>query len=340
MARTTRLAEAALTETYQPQGMNVGREPRPAGRRRHRRSPARAPGAALERRHQLHAGGRQRARAARRPAGRPPSGCGRCSRGSPPSRPTPAPRHDLRSRRADRAPRATAPARRPPALAAAAHELDAVGGRAGRRPAPTARAAVPAPDRPLPWVLAIEEMAAVSGSLAVDAALVPGGDGGRRRGPGWGCAASISTARPRRATSAARDLAVAAVLVGLGRAAIDGALDGTARGQGRAAGRPEQQHWGVADAATELDAARLLLWRAATAAPAAGGWRAGGNGADAGAGRGRIGGGGGAARARRRRRGGRRRRSIGSPATWRRRRWCSAARTAKKRRSPPACCRG
>ena len=33
-------------------------------------------------------------------------------------------------------------------------------------------------------------------------------------------------------------------------------------------GKPEQQHWTVADAATELDAARLLLWRAATAASA------------------------------------------------------------------------
>ena len=58
------------------------------------------------------------------------------------------------------------------------------------------------------------------------------------------------------------------MLVGLGRAALEAALAAmrTAKTGG---GRPEQQQWTVADAATELEAARLLLWRAATA-PAAG----------------------------------------------------------------------
>ncbi len=149
-------------------------------------------------------------------------------------------------------------------LADAAHELDASAVVPGAARA-TARAAVPAPDLPLPWVVAIEEIAAVSGSLAVDAAL-PGGDGAGARS--WMGLRGVDLAGALRARDhAARDLAVAAVLVGLGRAAIDGALDGL-RAAKAAGGRPEQQHWGLADAATEVDAARLLLWRAATAVPA------------------------------------------------------------------------
>ena len=149
-------------------------------------------------------------------------------------------------------------------LAAAAHELDASAVMTGAARA-TARAAVPAPDPLLPWVVAIEEIAAVSGSLAVDAAL-PGGDGAGARS--WMGLRGVDLDGALRARDhAARDLAVAAVLVGLGRAAIDGALDGL-RAAKAAGGRPEQQHWGLADAATEVDAARLLLWRAATAVPA------------------------------------------------------------------------
>ena len=65
LMRLTRDAEMALTEAYHAAGHQRRHQPRPAGRRRHRRPPARAPGAALERRHQLHVGRRRDARAAR-----------------------------------------------------------------------------------------------------------------------------------------------------------------------------------------------------------------------------------------------------------------------------------
>ena len=64
LMRLTRHAEMALTEAYTPQGINVGINlGRPAGAGI-ARSPARAPRAALERRHQLHVRRRQHARAA------------------------------------------------------------------------------------------------------------------------------------------------------------------------------------------------------------------------------------------------------------------------------------
>jgi hypothetical protein len=154
-------------------------------------------------------------------------------------------------------------------LAAAAATIDHVA-----RIAPDARdharAALATTGDRLAWVIVVEELAVVSGSLAVDAALAlpPAEPEGR---PSWSGLRGIDIAAARDAApEAARDLAVAAVLIGLGRAALDVALGGlrAARGDG---GKPEQQHWTVADAATELDAARLLLWRATASAPAGAG---------------------------------------------------------------------
>ena len=131
-----------------------------------------------------------------------------------------------------------------------------------------ARAALaPASDR-FAWVLGVEELAAVSASLAVDAALVSGTTGPADSAPSWMGLRGVDLAAARAAaTGDAGDLAIAAVLVGLGRAALEAALAAmrTAKSGG---GRPEQQQWTVADAATELEAARLLLWRAATASAA------------------------------------------------------------------------
>ncbi len=52
-------SQAVLEERMRPQGFNIGHQPGPGGRRRHRRPPAHAPAAALGRRHQLHARARE-----------------------------------------------------------------------------------------------------------------------------------------------------------------------------------------------------------------------------------------------------------------------------------------
>jgi hypothetical protein len=125
-----------------------------------------------------------------------------------------------------------------------------------------ARAAVPAPAAALSWVVALEEIAVVSGSLAVDAAFPA--EGNAAGGPTWTGLRGLDLTRVPEADGARRDLAVAALLVGLGRGALDATLVAL-RAEREAGAKPEQQHWGVADAATELDAARLLVWRAASA---------------------------------------------------------------------------
>ncbi|MEW6323247.1 MAG: acyl-CoA dehydrogenase family protein, partial [Acidobacteriota bacterium] len=62
-------------------------------------------------------------------------------------------------------------------------------------------------------------------------------------------------------------LAVAAVAVGLGRAALEEALTVLrASGDRPGGGVEERPHWVLADAATELDAARLLVHQAAAEA--------------------------------------------------------------------------
>ena len=130
-------------------------------------------------------------------------------------------------------------------------------------------AALAAPSDRLAWVLGLEEMAAVSGSLAVDAALGPG-PGAAGPGPGtWMGLRGVDIAAARAARQgAAGDLAVAAVLVGLARGALDTALAGIRAASPRES-KPEQQHWPLADAATDLEAARLLIWRAASAGSSA-----------------------------------------------------------------------
>ena len=81
-ARSTRDAEMALTEAYQPAGHQRRHQPRPPGRRRHRRSHPHPPRAALDRRHEFHVG-RRRARACcRRTCGKRSRDCSRFSSGS------------------------------------------------------------------------------------------------------------------------------------------------------------------------------------------------------------------------------------------------------------------
>jgi hypothetical protein len=122
-------------------------------------------------------------------------------------------------------------------------------------------ALAPSADR-LAWTVGLEELAAASGSLAVDAAW-PAADPGRRE-PWAGLRGAAALPATVTAAGAEGVLGVAAVLVGLGRAAVETALVRlrAARADG---GKPEYEHWGIADAATELDAARLLVWQAAAA---------------------------------------------------------------------------
>ena len=111
----------------------------------------------------------------------------------------------------------------------------------------------------------IEELARGSASAAARAALDAA------------CPSVLAGLRGVPQVSAPEDrhhLAIAAVCLGIGRAALDQAID-TAKARGdRPAGDPaDPPHWALADAATEIDAARLLLHAAAAgrglSAPAA-----------------------------------------------------------------------
>jgi alkylation response protein AidB-like acyl-CoA dehydrogenase len=106
-------------------------------------------------------------------------------------------------------------------------------------------------------VLMIEELAAASGAVAVSAAL--GFDGPLAEFAG------LRGARVAAAPGDREHLAMAAVCLGLGRAAMAAAIE-SARSRGdRPAGDPDAPpHWALADAATEVDAARLLVHAAAT----------------------------------------------------------------------------
>ena len=106
-------------------------------------------------------------------------------------------------------------------------------------------------------VTALEEIAVVSGAVAVVAAA------------GSKPAAKAELAGLRGATlpedSVRAHLALAAVALGLGRAAIEQALSEIRRTDGTAPQGSEKPHWVIADAATELEAARLMTRSAAQA---------------------------------------------------------------------------
>jgi hypothetical protein len=122
--------------------------------------------------------------------------------------------------------------------------------------------ALAAPGERLARVVGLEELAAVSGSLAADALLAPSFVPAEPA-PGWAGLRGVPAAALH-AAGDAEGCAVAALLVGLGRGALTAAL--AAMHGEPPESRPEQRHWSVADAAAELDAARLLVWRAASAA--------------------------------------------------------------------------
>jgi alkylation response protein AidB-like acyl-CoA dehydrogenase len=105
-------------------------------------------------------------------------------------------------------------------------------------------------------VVAVEELATASAAVAAAAALqqTPGAANADAPGLRGFAAAEKGVARVW--------LHCAAVAVGIGRAAVDAAVKVLQEG-GRAAQDQEKPHWVVADAATEVQAGRLLTLRAA-----------------------------------------------------------------------------
>ena len=108
------------------------------------------------------------------------------------------------------------------------------------------------------FAAALEEIAVASGAVAVAAAAGPRSRGGEAalsglRGATW----------PDDAPRA--QLALAAVALGLGRAALDHSLAELRRATTQPQEGCEKPHWVVADAATELEAARLMTRSASQA---------------------------------------------------------------------------
>jgi alkylation response protein AidB-like acyl-CoA dehydrogenase len=112
--------------------------------------------------------------------------------------------------------------------------------------------------------VAVEEIAVASGTVALAAAIpaakpaTPLGLSGLR-----GALLPMASVRGQ--------LVLASVALGLGRAAIDAALAVLREANANPAQDEEKPHWVVADAATDLQAARLLTLSAAQAVDAGGG---------------------------------------------------------------------
>ena len=141
-------------------------------------------------------------------------------------------------------------------LAEAAATVD----RSGSIPTPLAReaATILATDDVVAFVVAVEELAVGSASVAAAAAL-----GLHKAGSSAQALSGLRGLPAVERPNARGQLALAAVALGIGRAALDRALDdiraaGTTPGKGE-----EKPHWVLADAATDLEAARLLTLQAA-----------------------------------------------------------------------------
>ena len=109
----------------------------------------------------------------------------------------------------------------------------------------------------LATAVATEEIAAVSGGAALAIALGKSGEDDT--------AAGLRGA-PAPDRSPRAQIALTAVALGIGRAALDHALR-QLRESSAHPGSDEKPHWAVADAATEIDAARLLAFKAAGSHP-------------------------------------------------------------------------
>lgn len=106
-------------------------------------------------------------------------------------------------------------------------------------------------------IVTTEELAAVSPAVAAAGALAPSGS------PDPDASGLRGLAVPRTLDARAR-LVLAAVALGIGRAAVEAALTAL-RDSPRGSHDQEKPHWVVADAATEVAAARLLTLEAGQA---------------------------------------------------------------------------
>jgi alkylation response protein AidB-like acyl-CoA dehydrogenase len=105
-------------------------------------------------------------------------------------------------------------------------------------------------------VTVVEELAVASAGAAAAAASVPGTKTNASTAPGLRGFHATGTGDTR------SRLVMAAVALGIGRAAVAAAID-TLRASARQSQDQEKPHWAVADAATEVAAARALTLHAA-----------------------------------------------------------------------------
>jgi alkylation response protein AidB-like acyl-CoA dehydrogenase len=111
-------------------------------------------------------------------------------------------------------------------------------------------------------VLAAEEVASASAAVAVSAV-------GVRDGAPLGLAGLRGVTELEREPEASIQLVLAAAALGVGKAAIDASLDQLRQSTAVPGADVEKPHWVVADAATDVEAARLLTYKAATTGAAA-----------------------------------------------------------------------
>jgi hypothetical protein len=107
----------------------------------------------------------------------------------------------------------------------------------------------------LSLVVTLEELAVANGAVALAAALPSPGAVGLGLAGLRGAPAVDDSPRGR--------LVLAAVTLGLGRAALESALAMLKEATTTRGSQSDPPHWVVADVATELDGARLLLFKAA-----------------------------------------------------------------------------
>lgn len=121
--------------------------------------------------------------------------------------------------------------------------------------AAAASALLPATDAVCALIVA-EELAAASAGVAAHVALTPAGEATLPGLRGFGGSTVAAPSAPERVT-------LSGIAIGIARAALAAAIDRARADGARPKGTEQTPHWVLADAATEIDAARLLALKAA-----------------------------------------------------------------------------